>query len=531
MMKYFLTILLLSTAVIYSQGTNPNVELPDFVIFGKDIISVRKVDKLKPDYISTVSDEFLKPVYKPDYLDLADISNPVEAELSLLDSANYRKGFIELKAGLYQLPAGELNYTFPYTGGMVHGFIKGLNQRAYENNTDNQYLEGSLDFDYTIPTSSSALPGTKFSLNGDHSKNIFKFFGSIDPERKRNLNIGNASVGIQNLYIKEFVFDVNGGGDFTYINDEKFNESLLYVNAFGRLKLSSFSLGVKASYQHQNLTTDSLSGFKSDAYYFRPTASLEIFNKVMLEAGFTFSAAGDNKLNGLYASVGAEVAKNLTLFGEYSPEGENITAGKFLRNNFYYDQQDLNRVFLKKKNKLRATLKYEYDKYYQIDGGIEFFDADNLPYYSNPDSTGFFEVAAIDATSWDFFLNMLYHLGPYGYFYGSANFLNVQDSDSRKVPYYPGLKASLIYGYDFSKDWKGEVKFSYLSDRYADIKNSDERKLPSIFDLGLKVSYTVQKNFGVFFELNNVLNTKRAIWEGYQEKPIDALLGFNYFFD
>ncbi|MCU0413749.1 MAG: hypothetical protein MUE91_04995, partial [Ignavibacteriaceae bacterium] len=82
MMKYFLTILLLSTAVIYSQGTNPNVELPDFVIFGKDIISVRKVDKLKPDYISTVSDEFLKPAYKPDYLDLADISNPVEAELS-----------------------------------------------------------------------------------------------------------------------------------------------------------------------------------------------------------------------------------------------------------------------------------------------------------------------------------------------------------------------------------------------------------------------------------------------------------------
>jgi hypothetical protein len=27
------------------------------------------------------------------------------------------------------------------------------------------------------------------------------------------------------------------------------------------------------------------------------------------------------------------------------------------------------------------------------------------------------------------------------------------------------------------------------------------------------------------------LNTKRAIWEGYQEKPIDVLLGFNYFFD
>jgi hypothetical protein len=530
-MKYFLTILLLSIGIIYPQDTNPNVELPDFVIFGKDIISIRKVDKLKPDYISTVSNDFLKPSYKPDYLELADVSNPVETEFSLLDSANYRKGFIELKAGLYQLPAGELNYTFPYTGGMIHGFIKGLNQREYVDNSDKQYLEGSLDFTYSLPTNISAMPGTKFSLSGDHTKNFFKFFGSIDPERKRNLNIGNAAIRIQNLHMKEFIFDLNGGGDFTYLDNEKFNESLLYANAFGRLKLSTFSLGVKAAYQHQNLSTDSLLDSKADAYYFRPTASLEIFKKIMIEAGFTFSASRGEKLNGLYASVSAEVAKNLILFGEYSPVGEIITAGKFLRNNFYYDQQDLNIIFLKKKNKLRATLKYEFDKYYQIDGGIEFYDADNLPYYNNPDSSGFFEVLTSDATNWEFFLNMLYHLGPYGYFYGSVNYYNIQDPDSRKIPYYPELKASLIYGYDFSTDWRGEIKFSYLSDRYADLENSNERKLPSIFDLGLKVSYTIQSNFGVFFEINNVFNSKRAIWEGYQEKPIDALLGINYFFD
>jgi len=531
MMKFLLAILLLSVFVVYPQGQDPSVELPDFVIFGKDIITVRNVDKLKPDYISTVSDEFLKPSYKPDYLELADISNPVESELSLLDSADYKKGFVELKAGLYQLPAGELNYTFPFTGGMLHGFIKGFNQGAYVDHSDRQNLEGMLDFAYTIPTSSGALPGTKFSLNGDNTKNIFKFFGSVDPERKRNLNFGNASIGIQNLYMKEFVFDLNGGGDFTYVDDEQFNESLLYANAFGRLKFSSFSLGVKAAYQHQNLTTDSLSNLKTDAYYFRPTASLEIFNKVMLEAGFTFSAASGDKLNGLYASVAAEVAKNLVIIGEYSPEGESITAGKLLRNNFYYDQQDLDRVFLKKKSKIRATVKYEYDKYYQIDGGIEFYDADNLPYYSNPDSSGFFRVTTTDANNWDIFLNMLYHLGPYGYFYGSANYLNVQDSESKKVPYYPGLKASLIYGYHFSASWNVEAKLSYLSDRYADIQNTEQRKLQGILNLGLKVTYSIERNFGVFFELNNILNTKRAIWEGYQEKPIDALLGFNYFFD
>lgn len=530
-MKYLITIIFISVSLIFPQGENPNVELPDFVIFGKDVISVRKVDKLKPDYISTVSEDFLKPTYKPDRLDLAEISNPVESELSLLDSASFRRGHIELKAGLYQIPAGEINYAFPYTGGMIYGFVKGLNQRAYVDNSDKQFLEGGLDVSYNLPTDISVLPGTKFKLSGDHSKNIFKFFGSDDQQRKRNLNIGNTLLSVQNLYLKELNFDIIGGGEFTYADNEKFNESIFYADAFARLRLSKFSINLLGSYQHQNLTTDSLSGSKTDGYFFRPTASLEIFKKIMLEAGFTFSASEGDQLNGLFASLSTQVAKNLVVFAEYSPIGENITAGKFMKNNFYFDQQNLNRVFLKKKGKIRATVKYEFDKYYQVDGGFEFYDADNLPYYSNVNNSGIFEIMQTDATSWDVFLNMLYHLGPYGYFYGSVNYLNVQDSESRKIPYIPDLKASLIYGYIFSTDWKAEAKLHYLSARYADIENTGSQKLPGIVDLGLKVDYLLNKNFGVLFELNNILNNKKAIWEGYQEKPIDVLIGFNYFFD
>lgn len=523
--------MLLSVAVGFPQEQNPNVELPDFVIFGKEDISVRKVDKIKPDYIPIVSNEFLKPNYKPDYLDFASVSNPVEAEKSLLDSADYRKGYIELKAGLYQLPEGKINYTFPFKNGILHGYAEGLNQIAYVDNSQLQRLEGALDFAYTLPTDINVMPGTKFEINADHSKNLFRFFGSVEPERKRNLNIGNASATIQNLYMKEFIFDLNGGGDFTYLDDETFNETLLYANAFGRLNLNNINIDVKAAYQHQNLTSDSLSDSKTNAYYFRPTASLEIFNKIMLEAGFTFSAGGGQKLNGIYGAISTQVAKNLLVYGEYSPIGENITAGKFLRDNFYYDQQNVNRIFLKKKNKFKALIKYEFDKYYQVDGGVEYFNTNNLPYYNNPDTSGFFDVLTSDAKSWNIFLNMLYYLGPYGYFYGTINYFSVENSDSKKIPYNPNFIATLIYGYNFLQDWKGEAKIDYLSERYADIENDEGRKLPGIFNLGLKVSYSLQKNFGLFFELDNILNVKRDTWEGYQERPIEVLFGLNYFFD
>jgi len=530
MKKIYITILLIFTVSIFPQEKNPNVELPDFVIMGKDVISVRRVDKLPPDFISTVSDDYLKPIYKPDQLEIADISNPVEGELSLLDSADYRKGFIDVKAGRYQLPAGELNYVFPFTNGSLHGVVKGLNQLKYVDNSDRNYLAGQLNFNIAVPTDGKFLPGTKFSLSGNHNKNTYKFFGSsIDPVRKRTLNVGNVSLGIQNLYIKEFIFDVNAGSDYTYLNDEEFNESLFYLNGFGRLKLSDFSLGVKANYQYQTLTTDSLNDYRLDYFFGRPTIALEILNKVMIEGGITFANAGDEEFFNLYGSLAAELAKNMILLAEYSPEVMNMTAGNLLQNNFYYDQQDLTRIFVEKKNKLRAAVKYEFETYYQIDGGIEYFTTDNLPYYLNPDEAGLFAVATSDAKSFDVFLNLLYHLGPFGYFYGSFDYLSVKNSENQKIPYYPGLKASLIYGYDFSEHWRAEAKFRYLSDRYADIEN--QRKLESIFDLGFKLTFSLQRNFAIYGELQNLLNNKRDFWEGYQEKPFEVLLGINFFFD
>ena len=529
MKKLFFTIFLCSAGVIFSQEKNPNVELPDFVIFGKDIVSVRKVEKLNPDFISTVSSEFLKPNYKPDQLNVVDISNPVGSDLSLLDTTNYRNGFIELKAGRYELPAGELNYAYPFTRGLLHGSVKGLNQLEYIDNSDRQYLEGSLDFAYTLPTDLTTLPGTKFSLSGDHSNNYFKFFGSTEPGRKRTLKIGNASFGIQNLYMKEFIFDLKAGSNFTYLDNEKFNEALYFGNGFARFNLENFGLGIKASYQNQKLTTDSLSEYSTNYFFIRPTVSLEIFNKIILEAGFTFSRSGDNYLNTLFASVGAELTKNLVLLAEYSPQGENLTAGRFLRDNFYYDQQYLPQIFLKKKNKLRTTLKYEFSTYYQIDGGLEYFSSDNFPYYSNPNRAGFFGISTTDVKSFDFFLNLLYHLGPYGYFYAGFNYINIKNSDSKTIPYNPNFNANLTYGYYFMPEWKGEAKLNYLSDRYADLEN--QVKLSSIWNLDLKITYEIDKNIGVFFELNNILNTKRFIWENYQQKPIDMLAGVNIFFE
>ena len=180
MIKKVIFLLLIISATAFSQDDkNPNVELPSFVITGKDVVSVRRVEKMNPGFVGTVAKEFINPVYPPDKLELGELSNPLEGDLSLLDSSDYFKGKITLEAGRYTLPAGELNYAYPFIRGMVHGRMEGDNQRDYIDKSGKVYYEGALDIDYSLSTEENVLPGTKFSLSGEHAVTEYNFLVQI----------------------------------------------------------------------------------------------------------------------------------------------------------------------------------------------------------------------------------------------------------------------------------------------------------------------------------------------------------------
>ncbi len=526
-------IILLTTLLFVStfaqDAKNPNVELPDFVITGKDVILMRRVEKIPADFVSTISEEYLKPVIKPEELEVTNISNPVARDNSVFDSVKFYRGIISLESGRYKLPAGEVNYMFPFERGMLHGIITGFNQLEYVNNSDRKNIFGALKFNYSLSANGEFLPGTKFTIGGKHDKNSYKFFGSTTPEFERTLNIGTAKAGLQNLYMSQFIFDLEFAGDFTYLDNDGFTESLFYSNAFGRYNTKNFGINLKANTQNQLLKTDSLADVSSSYVFVRPSVSLELFDKLNADIGFSFSKSGENSFNSLFASLGFKFAEHLVLLAEYSPHSEFITAGKLLRANYYFNQQNIENIFLKRKNNLKASIKYEYGKYYQINGGIEYHKAENLPYYVNTDQSGFFEVSATNATNLNLFLDLIYHMGPYGIFYARFDYFEIEDDENRKIPYYPYLKGSLSYGYDFSNGLQADILLWYLSDRFADLDN--EIELKSFFNLNFKLTYKIKEQFLIKLHLENVLNTKRFIWQGYQEKPFDVALGFSFLFD
>ena len=59
MKKITLAILLLSGINVFGQGEQQGIELPDFVITGKQNIEIPKAVKPKPDLITTLSTDFI----------------------------------------------------------------------------------------------------------------------------------------------------------------------------------------------------------------------------------------------------------------------------------------------------------------------------------------------------------------------------------------------------------------------------------------------------------------------------------------
>ncbi len=526
------SLILFSAVLIFSQddkSKNPNVELPDFVITGQDVISIKRAIKIKPDFISTVTEKFVKPVHSPEELGLRQLSDPIKEDLILLDSTAFSNGSLSAGAGIYILPEANLNYTYPFHNGILKADLGGMYQRDYIENSDRYSFYGGAGIEYSLGVIDKSLPGTQFLLGGDYYSLAYKLFASNNPEQKRTKNEGNYYLGIKSTAGKVFIFDLQFDDYVTSLVEDNFNENLINLNGFARLQLSDIGLGIKTNYQKQFFTTDSLDNIGFNYFFFRPTVSFELFNSVKAEVGYTFTNSADQSFNNIFASFGLRISKNIILLGEFSPNAEFVTSGMLLRKNDYFDPLMFDNLFYRKSNYFDVAVKYEYERYYQIDAGLRYFKSGNLPYFIDSNKSGQFDIATADAKNYNAYLNLSFHFGPYGVLYGSFDYFRVRDNNGNKIPYQPNLKGNITYGYEFIRGLLGEVLVDYYSDRFTDIPNTT--KLNSFFNLGFKLTYKLQETFILKLEMDNLLNRDIFLWQGYMEKPFDVLLAFNLLFD
>jgi hypothetical protein len=527
--KKIFTFFVLGLSVVYAQQKNPSVELPDFVITGKDVVAVKGAQKITPEFISTISEQFFKPVYSPEELEVRDLSSPLKSELNTLDSLNYLSGNLEFGAGIYNLPAANLSYLFPIDNLVAEARLRGENHRAYVDNSERYLIDGGLNLLYTIDNNSEVLPGTQFKLFGDFGSESYKFYAPGATPLRRTLNEGNFSFGISNQMSRYFNFDFRIYDNLSSINEENYNENVLGLNGYVKAFFSIFNIGIQTEYKKQSLTIDkpvsSVPNSNVDDFILvRPTGGMNISNALRVSGGISYSKSGGNTYTAPFAALALKINDFFSVFGEFSPHAEFITSSDLLKSNRYYNPQNFYSFFYRKKNAFTAAVKYEYEKYYQINAGVRYFTSSDYPFLQDSLNGKFF-LATLEATSFTVFTDLLFHLGPFGVFYGNVELSDTKNDVDRFIPYNPRVKTSLQYGYNFDFGLKTEASLEYAAGNYFNLSNTQKT---DYVDLGLKFSYEIISDFYFTVKLSNLLGDDIYYWKGYKEPPFDLVAGFRY---
>ncbi len=521
------TLFLISTACGQDdKQKNPGVELPDFVITGKENVSIQNSSKIKPDFVPIISEEFIKPVFSPEQLETKDLSNPVKEEINLFDSLNFFKGRLKVGAGLYTLPEAQVSLGQPFTGGLLNAGLNVYNKRAYVENSDRYGAKANASLNYFVDADSKILPGSELKIDGSYGVNSYKLFASSMPTVRRSFGSGRASLQFNYLTSKVIITSVKIEDEFASLNNVTFSENLIKLSGMSKLQLSNFAVGVNAKFLSASLNN---SIYTSAAFGFgdvRPFIGLNISDAFKASFGMDFEFYENKTMFNPYASVGIKLDKSISLFAEFAPHTEYLSVSSFLNKNNYLKADSSVGVFLEKRSNFRGVVKYEYGRYFEIDGGFEYTSSSNYPYFEPALSNGEFKLVATEAKRIEGFVNLLFHSGPYGMFYGSVHFSDTRDTLNNIVPYSPALKADLNYSISFSSKYTAGVNVQFISGGYTDLTNVN--KVDGLFDLGLNFSYRINEKFVWTFETHNLINRNNYLWNGYKELPLDIVAGFKY---
>lgn len=511
------------------QTREQSVELPDFVITGRDQITVQSAKKVPTEFISTVSDEFLKPVLAPEDLPLAELSSPIKKEASIIDSIHLIKGKADIAVGIHNLPRGNVYYTYGFKSGFIRGYFDGLSQRPYVENSGIYAMKGGLNSSYFLRNDASFLPGTHFNLKGNFGRKSFKFFGepgvTAQTVFKRDLDIADGSFQMKNVYNRMFRGGIEISDKLVMIQNDNFTENNLNFSAFADIDFNTISVKAKGEYMLQHVDAASV---KNNFNFLDVSAAIELSISKIMKArfGFLYAQSDTNRFISPLAALGLQLDRGILFYAEYSPSVDFLTNAKLLEQNQYFIPGSGN-LFVKNNNRFSIALKFEYDKYFEINGGFKFRSASNYPFFED-DGKGKFNLKTTDARNFGGFLNLLFHLGPYGVFYGDVSFTDTRDTSNNYIPYSPALISNLSYGYQITPSLYAESKLFFASESFADIQNS--KKINNFIDVGLKLTYRYASKMDVYAEVNNILNNNNYFWYGYKERPLDVSGGIIFTF-
>lgn len=504
---------------------NPNVELPQFVITGKEAYEFPQLEKQKPELVSSVSEQFFKPIYSPDELEVKEFSEPAKKSGEFLDSINFINGEAVFLIGNNLLPSLSVTYRMPMERSLFSANINAINQRAFLPYADMNKYSAKLSYSSIFSDSSDFLPFSKLELSAKGENESYKLFGSSLPSFNRKVSRAIVFASLANVTLDRFNYDLTIEDNYLNMSNDSLKENLFKVNGFAKYSGKLFDLSLYGKY---HLLQSTFLPLASEDYGFLSTKGICAFkfgNRVRADFGFEYSKLDSNNSFYPYATAAVLLWKGFSLFAEYHPTSLLITQQDLLNTNRYYLPNSLYKnIFYSMTSLYNFNFKYEYERLFEFTTGFSLFSASNYPYFTSAFSgANDLVIDTIEVKATTFSASFRWFAGSYGFFSGSLFYQNIQDTAGNTLPNIAPLKASATYGYNISSEISLSAEMMYYSSPFLNFTNIEKGQ--DYFNLSLKGEMIISEKMFAQLELRNLLNAKNEIWKNYQELPLTISAG------
>ncbi len=513
-------LLLFTTTLLFSQQTNTNqgIELPEFVITGVQAVNMPVLKKERPEYVSTLSEQFFSPNFSPEEVKLEEFSKPPVMDVEIFHTHKEYSGVASLSVSQYSLPNVKAHIGGVF--GKLYGALDlwGVNGLEYDDNTGYYNIGGKITNEYNLQKD-DYFSESKLSVIGYYNNKGYKLFGSSFPELNRNHQVFDLKTGIENFKTKHLDYKLFADYSYHRLRDQdgiKYYEHNIAGDFYADYKLGTVGFTLESNPEFISYYNGSES--KSNFFY-SGEANIMVAASVKYSIEFgLYTSYFDEFVIGPSLKMMYKPVEYLGIMAGYGTRDDVKTRADLIQENPFISLNINDEYYEKRSSVIDLLVDYEYSRYFEVSVGATFGNYDTTSYFIQDNANRFTLVETNDVNRTELFVDAQFHLGPGGMLYATVKY-DGYTKDGEQLPFVPAFYGSADYSYQLND----EIVLS-PGIYFADGVNTDltgENSLDMILDLSMKASYKYSGELEASVEINNLLNNDNYKYSGYKLKPMD----------
>src|SRR3989339_1598735 len=510
-----ISLLILSAIQLSAQESNTKpLELPNFIIEGKEQLNIRSGIKQFPDKPSLLSKNELDSINSLEKRQ--SLLLPPEPLPDRIMHSVYKKGYFTADFGRfttasaeggYEFRAGEYdifgNAGFDYSSGHI---INAGYDKAFIN----------LNADYIADEKYWIFGGSKTRTNLFFKNMDYKFYSVQNPEQRNTINL-DMKLETDGNY-EGFAFNTGSGFRMLQVKQDSSKAFDNAISGYISIKnlTSDYELGGNLIVDLHSTRGNGTHFMQADLFGTYIHENFSIKAKAGLQSVYTSTeiarlgllAAGDMefRLSELFT-----IRANALIGMENNSLREIINENPYADNNVIVDYA----YYLPS---LRGSFVIHPNEVFTAELGVEFAMVQRRPIYFDTSGGAAFAINYTDITQLEAFAELNYYISTMDEVSADIVLDKSEIEGGKTVPYSIPLKFALDYKRKWLKNFGTQIGIFYISERFTDLQN--QNKLNSYVDLRLKADYSVSEMLNIFVRLENLMNNDIRIWNGYKERGL-----------